>query len=84
MMLRHSSCSCSVKSSKLGAKGFYYPSDDSSGLRIKKGTQFEVLHFLAGRSFNDWQAILVDNHLVEGSKLVEGKGVYWILRKNVD
>lgn len=83
-MIRHSSCSCTIKSSKLGAKGFYYPNNELSGLRIKKGTQFEILHFVAGHEFSEWQAILVENNQVEGSPISDGKGVYWILRKNVN
>ena len=74
---------CQAKSSVLGAKGFYYPCDDQSGLFIRKGTTVEVLSYLSGRDNPDLQAISVANHLVEGSIVDEGNGVYWVDRKNV-
>jgi hypothetical protein len=82
-MNRQTSCSCSVRSSTLGAKGFYYPNNESTGLRIKKGAQLEILHFVVGNGDSDWDAVLVDNCHIEGAPISEGKGVYWILRKNL-
>lgn len=74
---------CQARSSIVGAKGFFYPSNESSGLFIKKGTVVEVLNYLSGGSNESLQAISVPNHLIEGSLLEDGNGVYWVDRKNV-
>jgi hypothetical protein len=76
-------CSCQIKTSKLGAKGFYYIDESSQFLSIKKDTPVEILSFVSGRDFADWQAVAIENCLVEGSAFEDGKSVYWIMRKNL-
>ena len=75
---------CQVRSSKVGAKNFFYPCEEQTGLFIRKGTAVEMLPYLSGRDNVDLQAIAVPNNMIEGSPLIEGVGVYWVDRKNLD
>ncbi len=74
---------CQAKASIIGAKGFFYPTDEHTGLLIRKGTVVEILSYVSGRGSENLQAISVPNQLVEGSIIGEGSGVYWVDRKNV-
>lgn len=76
-------CSCQIKASKVGAKGFHYPINGSNFLKVKMGTQVEILNYLVDRELSDWQAVLIENSQVDGSPIQDGRSVYWIMRKNV-
>jgi len=82
-MMHRSNNSCQVRASKMGAKGFYYPTKDSGVLRIKAGTDLEILNFLVDREYAEWQAVSIKNSDVDGAAVSDGYGVYWILKKNI-
>lgn len=75
--------SCQLKSSKIGAKNFFYPCDDQTGLFVRKGTEVDILPYLSGRDNENLQAVAIANELVEGAVVSEGIGVYWVDRKNL-
>jgi hypothetical protein len=76
-------CSCQVRPSDLGTKGFYYINESSSSFSVEKDTPVEPLNFISSREFSEWQAVSIENRLVNGSILDDGYGVFWILRKNL-
>lgn len=75
--------SCQVKPSIIGAKGFFYPSDEYTGLYVKKGTVVETLSYLSGKNDNRLQAVAISNSAVEGSIIQDGTSIYWVDRKNI-
>jgi hypothetical protein len=74
---------CQVRSSNLGAKGFYYINENSSFFSVERDIPVQTLNFVSSREFSEWQAVSIENRLVNGSILNDGHGVFWILRKNL-
>lgn len=75
---------CKVRSSELGAKGFFYPKhNDDQFFFVQRGTEVKILNFIAGEENSNLQAVAILNRMIEGLDNHDGMGVYWVDRKNV-